>query len=179
MGGLTARDEEILDTLTRRVRVLTLRQIARTWWLTSVRPEEAARDRLQILRRDGLLQIQTAPAHPELLLESPVVTWKPTDRDPDFGAISYRLKSRWKEHPISTVCVSSTRNAANRFHGHGGRFPRPVERTHDIHLARVYLIYRRLSPVSFQDGLLRSSSVHVSAETRSPYQMFSSRTATG
>jgi hypothetical protein len=36
--------------------------------------------------------------------------------------------------------------AANRFGGYGGRPPRAVERTHDIHMARVYLLYRLREP---------------------------------
>ena len=36
--NLTPRDEDLLDTLTRRVRVLTLSQIARTWYATTTTP---------------------------------------------------------------------------------------------------------------------------------------------
>jgi len=41
-----------------------------------------------------------------------------------------------------TTCVVATEIASNRFNGHGGRFPRAAERTHDIHLSKVYLRYR-------------------------------------
>jgi hypothetical protein len=32
------------------------------------------------------------------------------------------------------------------FGGHGGRFPRESEETHDLHLATVYLRFRSVSP---------------------------------
>lgn len=148
VAELTRRDLEILDGVTLRIRVLTLHQIARTWWATSTRPIENARDRLKILQGENLVQIERAPAHPELALYAPVIHWNPGGPPPDLGAASYQLQNRWKEHPIPTVCVSATGKAAKRFGGHGGRFPRPVERTHDIHLARVYLLYRRLGATS-------------------------------
>jgi hypothetical protein len=42
--------------------------------------------------------------------------------------------------------VSASKKSANTFGGHGGRLPREVERTHDIHLGRVYLLYRLQTP---------------------------------
>jgi len=143
---LTPRDLEILDALTKRVRVLTLPQVARTWWAASKNPTENARDRLQILKANTLVQIQRVPAHPELPLEEPVSTWTPGEAPPVFGAVSYRLQVRWSLPTVTTVCMSATTKAANRLGGHGGRFPREVERTHDIHLARVYLSFKDRRP---------------------------------
>lgn len=45
-----------------------------------------------------------------------------------------------------TTVVAASRMCANMFGGHGGRLPREIERTHDIHLARVYLLYRLRQP---------------------------------
>jgi len=143
---LTSRDLELLDTLTRKVRVLTIQQIARTWWTTSQRAIENARERVSVLSSRQLLQTQRVPAHPELPLEAPAASWNIGEAKPDFGSVSYRLKARWKDHLVSTLCVSATSSSANRFSGHGGRFPRQVERSHDIHLAAVYLRYRQEQP---------------------------------
>jgi len=145
-GPLTARDREILQTLTHGVRVLTLGQIARTFWVGSNGGVATARARIEILRADGLVLVERAPAHPELPLEEPVIRWQPSEADPDYAAASYRLQSRWTGHPVMTTCISASRKAANRFGGHGGRLPREIERSHDIHLARVYLLYRLRSP---------------------------------
>lgn len=140
---LTIRDLEIFEALTKRVRVLSVQQIARTWWADSHR---VAQNRLRGLATDGLLQIQSLPAHPELCLEEPVSVWTPGAPNPDFGSISYQLQSRWREHPVLTACVSASKLAAKRFGGYGGRPPRSVERTHDIHMARVFLLYRERHP---------------------------------
>jgi hypothetical protein len=154
---LTPRDLDILDALTKRVRVLTLPQVARTWWAVSKNPIENARNRLQILKTNTLVQIQRVPAHPELLLEEPVSTWTPGAAPPDFGAVSYLLQTRWNRPTVSTVCISATTKAANRLGGHGGRFPREVERTHDIHLARVYLCFKDRSPSLLQGWIFEEA----------------------
>lgn len=93
-----------------------------------------------------MVQLHRAPAHPEIELTAPVIDWAPGDADPDFGPYSYKLQARWNQHPVMTVCVSATKTAMNRFGGHGGRPPREIERTHDIHMAAVYLLYRSRSP---------------------------------
>lgn len=142
----TERDREILFALTHHVRAMTLPQITRTWWKES--KPETARTRLSILEGEDLVQTKRLLAHPELELSAPVLTWKPGDGDPDFGAGSYQLKSRWSQHPVMTLCVSATATAARLFAGHGGRLPREVERTHDIHMAAVYLLYRAHDPAS-------------------------------
>ena len=41
--------------------------------------------------------------------------------------------------------------AADRFGGYGGRPPRSIERTHDIHMAQVYLLYRLRQPELLSD----------------------------
>jgi hypothetical protein len=141
---LTARDTEILTALTRHVRVFSLSQIATTWWATS--STRVSENRLKQLVTLGLIQIDHTVAHPEIELPGPLFTWHPGEADPHLGALSHALRSRWTEHPALTTCVSATKLAAERFGGHGGRPPRAVERTHDIHFAKVYLHYRRTQP---------------------------------
>ena len=143
---LTKRDLEIFDVLTKRLRVLSLPQIARTWWPTSADAARVAENRLRTLAQEKLLHIEQAPAHPELAFESAACSWDLTEPDPDFGALSYRLQTRWAAHPVLTTCVSATTLSASRFGGHGGRPPRSVERTHDLHMARVFLLYRERTP---------------------------------
>jgi hypothetical protein len=142
----TKRDLEILDALTRRIRVLSLDQIARTWWQDAGNRNRVAENRLRELAGENLLHLERAPAHPELTLEAPVTVWTTNDPEPEWGAVSYKLQTRWRSHPETTLCVSASKTAVNRFGGHGGRPPRSVERTHDIHMAQVYLIYREKYP---------------------------------
>jgi len=148
---LTKRDLEIFDTLTKRVRVLSLAQVGRTWWPEAKEPARIAENRLQILVGESLLQIERAPAHPEIQIDAPVASWALGQAEPNFGAVSYQLQSRWHEHPVLTPCVSASRAAADRFGGYGGRPPRSVERTHDIHMAQVFLRFRGRHPESVRD----------------------------
>ncbi len=146
MTDLTSRDLQILRALTEHVRVFSIAQIARTWWPDSKNGVQNVGDRLKILAAENLVEIKRAPAHPEIEMIAPVIDWTPGDPQPDLGSSSYTLQARWNQHPVITGCVSATRIAMNRFGGHGGRPPREIERTHDIHMAAVYLLYRRRAP---------------------------------
>ncbi len=78
---------------------------------------------------------------------APLFCWEPHDPEPNLGAVSYRLKSRWTE-PVEPTDVFIATKQANRILGGyiGGRKPRPSETTHDIHLGTVYLWYRENRP---------------------------------
>jgi hypothetical protein len=160
---LTNRDREILEALTRHVRVLSLPQIARTWWRDSQNPARAADSRLRILAAEGLLSIERTLAHPELTLDSPLARWDLSEAEPNFGAISYQLQRRWSSHPVLMACFSASKVAADRLGGHGARPPRAVERTHDIHMAQVYLLYRLRQPEVLADWVFEEQ---VKAERR-------------
>jgi hypothetical protein len=146
---LSERDHEILDTLTHRVRVLSLIQIARTWW-PSADPRDAVR-RLETLQGAGLLYLFQVLSHPEIALREPQISWQLGERPPDFGSASYRLKARWNRSPTSAWCAIATALSARSRGGHGGRFPRESEITHDIHMAAVYLRYRSHDPSCVQN----------------------------
>jgi hypothetical protein len=143
---LTTRDSEILDTLTQRVRVLTLDQVARTWWAAVAQPEAGAQRRLRELERAGWVHNFTVVAHPEIPLLHPVASWHPGAVSPDFSTIAYELRSRWRLSVTPVNCVIASTKAGRHFGGHGGRFPRQTEQTHDIHLAAVYLHIRSATP---------------------------------
>jgi len=137
---IAKRDREILTTLTRRVRVLSLAQIGRTWFGDAGNPADAARRRIGQLAEEGLVTLTTAMAHPELPLDAPQFTWRPGDAEPEFGPLAYRLQSRWCRPVQSTTLVLAAKLANHRFGGYvGGRAPRRSEVTHDLHLAAVYL----------------------------------------
>jgi hypothetical protein len=132
---LTDRDREILLTLTQKVRLLSLAQIARTWW-PSASPA-AARNRLAAL--PSLVARLKLNAHPELTLDGPLFTWRPGEPVPRFGALSYQLKKRWNQAPEPTTVYIATEKAARYFGGFGGKLRRPLQATHDLHMAQVYL----------------------------------------
>jgi hypothetical protein len=145
------KKDDLLRALTHHVRVLTLDQIARTWWSRTVRPKNNAKKCLRKLEQQGLVQCLTIMARPEIELPEPVFTWTPGDPDPNFGPIAYRLKNRWKEPFVPTQAVIATREAMRNYGGYiGGRAPRDSEATHDIHLGQVYLHLRGQQPELLQ-----------------------------
>lgn len=140
---LGARDRAVLDALTRRVRVLTLEQLARVWWRGDHR---AARSRLRELERAGWVRSLDLLAHPILELVEPAASWSPSRPAPIFTELAHRLGSRWKLPPRVHRAVVATTEAGVRLAGHGGRVPRPAEASHDIHLTEVYLRLLRADP---------------------------------
>lgn len=132
---LTDRDREILLTLTHKVRLLSLAQIARTWWPSAM--PETARTRLAALPH--FLTRLKLNAHPELVLDAPLYTWRPGEPAPRYGALSYQLKKRWTQAPEPTTVYIATEKAARYFGGFGGKLRRPLQATHDLHVAQVYL----------------------------------------
>lgn len=145
MSALTTRDREILEVLTRRVRLLTLPQITRTWW-AGTHAAQSARRRIDALESLGLVEKFTAYAHPELPLAQPVYCWEPGQNPPMFGALSYQLVHRWTEPHLPTPAVIASRKAGVSFGGYGGKRPKRVEENHDVHLAAVFLKLRANTP---------------------------------
>ena len=70
MLTLTERDLDLLDALTLRVRLLTLRQVTELWWPTGEN-QRCARRRLECLEVAQLIEIHRVNAHPLLPVTSP------------------------------------------------------------------------------------------------------------
>ena len=141
------RADIILETLTRRVRLITVDQAAAAWWWLTVRPRSNARKCLRRLEKQGLVEFITVMAMPEIELREPVYEWHPGDSPPDFGRVAYRLRSRWQAPLVPTDAVIATPRAKQLLGGYiGGRKPRRSEATHDVHLTQVYLRLRRTDP---------------------------------
>ena len=145
---LTARDEDILCTLAHSVRLLTLGQIAAVWWNGTKKPEMTARRRLSQIEKQGLIAKDHVLARPFLSLERPVLSWKPGDSDPDFEALAYHLRERWRGLTYESVLVFfATQAAVNRFGGYmSGILDHPHEATHDLHHAELYVRLKRDHP---------------------------------
>ena len=140
----TERDQQLVEVLVHRVRVLSLQQVTRTWWAEATSKD--ALKRLRLLEQAGLLHLFQALSHPEISLDAPEVSWSPGQPAPNMGRASYRLGSRWNQSPVELHCAIATTLAARSFGGHGGRFPRESERTHDLHMSAVFLRYRLAHP---------------------------------
>ena len=130
--------DEIVEVLARRVRCLTVGQIARTWDV--VGDVDAL---LHMLEVNGLIERQRMLVRSVSALEAPIVSWRPGMATPSFGSIAYQLKSRWLPAEPTEIVVA-TKRAANRFGGSlGGRWPRASEVSHDVNLAEVFLRFRK------------------------------------
>jgi hypothetical protein len=144
---LSARDRDILRTLTHAVRVLSLGQVAREWWLESATAQKSARRRLEELRGEGLVQLSTVTIHQGIPLEAPLATWQPGQAPLSFHTLTTAANRRRLVHQaVPTVCITATVKAANVYGGKARRQPKPTEWTHDVYLAEVYLYMRRILP---------------------------------
>ena len=97
----TERDLDIVETLTRRIRLLNIEQIARIWWPANG-GLRVIRRRLQRLIDGRLLDQAIVNAHPPLPVSSPLTVWKPGDNAPDPEAVSAEARIRWTEAAVPT-----------------------------------------------------------------------------
>lgn len=145
-ANLTQRDLAILDTLALRVRVLSVGQVATTWFGAAQECGRAAERRLRTLEERGLIFTIVLAARPPLQLETPLVTWHSGQPDPAFSPVATALARRWRQPAQSTCCIVATRAAGTWLGGHGGRRPRRSEVSHDLTLAGIYLQWRCANP---------------------------------
>ena len=142
---LTARDLDLLETLTRRVRLLTVRQIAVHWW-PDARSQCQTRRRIERLAAARLVEVHRINAHPLLPITKPLFTWKPGDDEPNCERIAVTCQDRWTQPAMSmTVCVAAPL-AANLFGSTACSIPLREHRNHDLRLACVYATYRSQRP---------------------------------
>ena len=132
----TSRDETILEALTLKVRIVTLSQVAETWWGGAT---ALARRRLGYLESLGLVARHRVNLHPMLQLSGPVCVWEQREQKPDAGAVAYRLQSRWAKPLILSTVYVATQKAGDQFGGFGGGFKHRTQLTHDVHLSELYL----------------------------------------
>ena len=137
---LASRDEEILHTLARKVRLFTLDQLVGHWWTPSPSGTANARKRLRQMLDAGLLDRHRVNARPLPTLSEPVVTWSSGEPVPDFGAVAWQLQNRWEKPPVATTVYLATRRTANLYGGKNrGRLKHPHQATHDLGVSAVYL----------------------------------------
>jgi hypothetical protein len=141
---LNDRDNDVLRTLSRSIRVASLSQIARNWWANCAEAESDAIRRLRTLERAGLIRRVSAVVIALEPLAEPLVVWRPGDVIPDFGPLAWLLKQRWTQPPQRTTVFLATAHTARRFGGRrSGRIARPFQLSHDLGVAEMYFALRR------------------------------------
>ena len=144
---LQTRDDIIMRTLSLKVRLLSLRQLAAAWWSDSPSGTADARRRLAKLVEAGLVIRHRLPARPLPELTRPVVSWNPNQPPPSFTATAWTLQSRWTAPTCQTSVYIATRRCANQFGGRRrGELKHDYQATHDLGVAAVYLHLLRTDP---------------------------------
>ena len=143
--SLTCRDLDLLDTLTLRVRLLTLCQVTELWWPNGEN-QRCARRRLECLEAAKLIEIHRVNVHPLLPVTSPLFAWQPGDAEPDCEQLAKSCRERWNKPAVPmTVCVAAPL-AANMQGSTSCGVPHRDHRNHDLRLASVYVAYRSQRP---------------------------------
>jgi hypothetical protein len=151
---LVARDDDILRTLALRLRLLSLDQVASTWWEPGERGLVNARRRLALLVDAGMLRRLRVQVRPLPPLDRPALAWRPDDPEPDFGAVAWCLQSRWKEPARATTVYIATRRGANQYGGRQrGELRREFQATHDLGVSAIYLRLRATNECEAKDWI--------------------------
>lgn len=143
---MTEREQDILRTLTHRVRYLTADQLVRAWWKPGRSGTVGMRRTVRSLIARGLLEAQRLPIEPLLNLEHPILAWRPGDPDPEPGPLSRLLQNRWTEHACTTSIYFASWTAARLLGGYGGGIKNSLQVTHDLHLSQLFLKLRADDP---------------------------------
>lgn len=142
----------MLSTLTLKVRLLSIRQAARTWWDGDL---GAVSRRAETLAAAGWMRRDAVTVHPELPLEEPLFIWHPGDREPHFGALAYKAAARFEDRSEQAVILRATRKAAQLLGGEAGPLKLP-SLTHDLQLGALYLRFLRDRPADAANWLSES-----------------------
>ena len=143
---LTQRDHEIRLALVQKLRLLSQRQIADHWWNGDL---ANTRKRLKRLAEHEWLVAISTQARPTPVLESPLVTWRPGENAPEFGQVAYQCQERWRTRPSrpSMVWIASERSSQLLGGVRRGELKNPLQVTHDLGVAAVWLRLRECAPM--------------------------------
>jgi len=144
---LTHRDEELLMALVHKLRVISLEQIADTWWHGLASGVTCARRRLRVLTERRLVSNQRIMARPLPSISKPLATWRPGKSMPPFGPLAWKLQRRWSNPAKQTTVFTATTRASRQFGGKNtARLKHRHQVTHDLGVTQVYLTIRADSP---------------------------------
>ena len=135
---MTERDLDIIETLTCRVRVMTLSQIATLWWEGDA---ILASEALNQLVATGSIERTETYSQYEMTSEC-LFRWIPSDAKPAFDEIIDTHYARQRSQKVAGEIYTATRFAANLFASEFTTFPSPEERPEQIRMAEAYVAHR-------------------------------------
>src|SRR5438067_1392929 len=92
------------------------------------------------------LRMIGAVAQPPPHVTGSVLTWEVGDPTPDFGAVAYRLQSRWTRPARRTTVFVAGRRIPALLGGVRGGIKNIFQVSHHLILARVFFSYLRTRP---------------------------------
>lgn len=136
---------DLMETLTCRVRLLSLAHIHQGW-ADQFGSSAATVVAIKQLVDAGLIvgDVWNLPASP--IGERPLQVWNPNDTLPDLSRIAELVQRRWDRTSEPTPVVAATHKASRLFGSSAGGLPPTNHRNHDLLLAGVYVRYRVEEP---------------------------------
>jgi hypothetical protein len=144
-AALSTREREILLALAQKVRLFSQRMLADHWFHCDLANTRRGMKRLV---QAGYCEHHTVIARSLPELHAPLITWKPGDEMPPCGEVAYRCVERWRQHAARPTGVwIATEQTARLFGGvRRGTLHQPVQATHDLGVASVWLRFRAVQP---------------------------------
>lgn len=144
---LTTRDIEILQSLSRAVRLYSVDQIESHWGRGAACTACSVSRRLRQLQTAGWLRLHTVLARPLPPITAPLQVWFPGDPTPDIGTLSWQAKKRWKSAARGIRVICATSKSTQAFSGKKARGIRQsFQLSHDLGTSAVYLLYLAQRP---------------------------------
>ena len=136
------RDEEIVRTLTNKVRVLAVQQAARVWWSDTRWGRSRAKQTLLELAIEDLLRVRRVLSRPIRRLAEPLAAWHVGSQTPDFASLVRLLHRRAMVPAKMLSVVFATEKSFALFSSHRVATIKLTQMTHDLHVSEVFLHYR-------------------------------------
>lgn len=136
---------DLIETLTCRLRVMSLRQIHRGWASMFHAPNQII-DSVERLVQAGLLVGDVRPLPLSPVSCQPLAVWFPGDIDPPLERLEQHIQCRWDKKPVPTPIVAATKKACHLFGSSAGGMPTQTHLNHDLLLSEVFVGYRESQP---------------------------------
>lgn len=119
---MNRHEQQIVRILANSVRVMTLDQIASTWWTDTPWGRHRAAAAMHQLAAEGWVDARRVLARPIESFLTPLIVWRPRHRRPDFRAAARRLHRRAMVDAKCVKVVLAARRAVTFFgSGRAGR----------------------------------------------------------